>query len=305
VHLKYGVAGFFALSFLFQFAVEAMSWSMFGGRGYTTIFVSDAPDDTTFEIAKKNKDETQDNWQVVEGWCSQLLAFNELRFIEYSFSGSLVLACIATVAGISDVELLACIYLLGFACMILGLVAEYTMRAYNVLQILQDENSEENSTKSKALDHLFNVMKKQLRWAFRISHILAWLCIILPWIIIYLHYQGWWNQCKETAPLLAMASSSPATPPKTTTTTAAALTTTTTTPPPPSSSSSSSSSQEPPDFVKAIVYIQILLYASFGLVQALQSVYPHKRRAAEVAYISLSLSAKFLLGVILAAYVLM
>ena len=62
---------------------------------------------------------------------------------------------------------------------------------------------------------------------------------------------------------------------------------------------------QPPEFVKYIVWLQALLFLSFGVVQIAQKVYPHRRRAAELAYILLSLVAKGSLGLILAVNVLM
>jgi hypothetical protein len=56
----------------------------------------------------------------------------------------------------------------------------------------------------------------------------------------------------------------------------------------------------PPAGIQAIVWIQLLLFTSFGIVQILQWFYPHKRRMAEIIYISLSFLAKGLLGLILA-----
>lgn len=84
-----------------------------------------------------------------------------------------------------------------------------------------------------------------------------------------MHYRGWWEQC--TTP---DAKGETVTP-------------------------------QPPDFVKAIVFAQAILFTLFGFVQLVQFFYPHKRRVVEVAYIGLSLTAKVLLGSILAANVLL
>jgi len=63
--------------------------------------------------------------------------------------------------------------------------------------------------------------------------------------------------------------------------------------------------QGPPDFVYLIVYLQVALFFSFGLVQLVQQCLPPKRYpAGEVAYQWLSLGAKGVLGGILLTNVL-
>jgi len=63
--------------------------------------------------------------------------------------------------------------------------------------------------------------------------------------------------------------------------------------------------QGPPDFVYLIVYLQVALFFSFGIVQLVQQYLPPKRYpAGEVAYQWLSLGAKGLLGGILLTNVL-
>ena len=95
---------------------------------------------------------------------------------------------------------------------------------------------------------------------------------VLGRYIIFLHYRSWWDQCKFALPAAA-AATAPTT-------------------------------SEPPDFVKIIVFAQAILFLLFGVVQLVQFFMPHRRRAAEVAYILLSLTAKVLLGAILSANVL-
>lgn len=209
----------------------------------------------------------------VNRWCSDMLAFNALRFVEYTFSGSLVLVTIGMIAGIVDVELLSCIFLLSASCMLMGLVAEYCMRGRVALKAIEKNLPGSDFEK---LSYVFQVVRVKLAYAFWISHILAWVCILLPWYIIYLHYESWWDQCKFVLP----AASPSATPAPATT-------------------------SEPPDFVKIIVFAQAILFLLFGVVQLVQFFMPHKRRATEVSYIMLSLTAKVLLGVILSVNVLL
>lgn len=61
------------------------------------------------------------------------LRFNWLRFIEYTFSGSLVLITVAVISGIVDQDLIACMFGLSAVCMLCGLVAEICLRLANVL----------------------------------------------------------------------------------------------------------------------------------------------------------------------------
>ena len=264
------MAVFYFLSFFFQLLVSVISyWNL----GYARIFTSYAPDDMTYEEAVVADSKDTDPFQKPKQWCYNMLTFNYYRFIEYTFSGSLVLATVALVSGIYDLELLLCILLLSGACMLLGLVAEFAMRCYTVTQkvhMKMDTLGFEKTDLKKFISYILQMLADYMWWTFYISHVLAWLCIILPWYIIFMRYMSWWKQeCGSGT-----------------------------------SGSNAGKRVEPPDFVNAIVYIQVILYLSFGLVQTLQWFWPHKRRAAEIAYISLSISAKFLLGVILAANVL-
>ena len=228
------------MSFGFQLLVMVVPRT-----GYSKIFDNKQDDDVTYE---KCADHGR--------WMYTMLHFNWLRFVEYSISGSLVLATIALISGIVDTELLICIFFLSAACMIFGLVAEWCMRVHTVLvkgtvAIKQLPGGEVTS----------NILERMLSRAFIVSHLMAWVCIAVPWYIIFKHYESWFNQCK--------------------------------------------SNSQPPEFVKYIVFLQIVLFTSFGIIQAVQWKYPHKRRAAEIAYISLSLTAKAFLGIILAVNVLM
>lgn len=238
INLLWLVASFFALSFGFQLAVMIPCTG-----GYNKIFRSMDNDDVTFELA-----------QDKGVWVSSMLYFNWLRFVEYSFSGSIVLASIAIVSGIVDSELLLCIVFLSGACMIFGLVAEWCLR---ILVVLKNSDLKVDAADQPVVK---NVMLRMLTKAFWVAHFAGWICIIVPWYIIFKHYASWWGMCK--------------------------------------------SNSEPPEFVRYIVWLQIVLFASFGVVQFWQWFQPHRRRTAELAYIILSLSAKASLGGILAANVL-
>ena len=184
IDLAWCVMGFFLLSFAFQLAVSLMSTCR---SGYSNIFQSQEPDDETYEsrFAGKILDSTSGVGRVdpkyfadVTRWCSDMLAFNSLRFVEYTFSGSLVLVTIGMIAGIIDVELLACMFLLSASCMMMGLVAEYCMRGRVALKAIERNLPGSDFEK---LTYVFHIIRAQLAYAFWISHILAWVCILLPW----------------------------------------------------------------------------------------------------------------------------
>lgn len=161
------------------------------------------------------------------------LHFNWWRFVEYSASGSLVLITIALLAGIVDVELLVCMFVLAATCMLLGIVAEFALRARNVLVKVVEHTKKWSSTLSRGLGakHPLEILSPvldnicdKLSVCFWMSHILGWACIILPWGVILAHYAAWWSTCD--AETLAVPGSSAA-----------------------SSSPDAGSSRKPPDFV--------------------------------------------------------
>lgn len=282
IDLQWCVLGFFALSFVFQIAVTLAS---FGQYGYTTIFSKKYVDSSSGELSfhdafvahallldaeegnGRGRRRQKKNDQDMEMWCTAMLAFNWLRFIEYSISGSLVLATIALISGVMDLELLLCLFTLSFACMLMGLGAEFAMRGRSALQPLAEEATYKQFGISDEARRVLEIIRKQLLIASIVLHVVAWLCIFLPWYIVFMHYKGWWEPCSY--PGLSLGA------------------------------------PQPPDFVKAIVFAQIFLFLLFGVVQAVQFWFPHKRRIAEVSYITLSLTAKVMLGATIAANILL
>lgn len=264
--LAWCVVTFFALSFVFQLGISVYSWV--AKSGYYAIFHNDENGkDTDADTVQFKAFLASEPDEVKKlAWADDILRFNWARFVEYTFSGSLVLCTISLIAGIADYEMLMCIFMLSASCMLMGLGAEYCMRISFSLKMLANILD----TKVPNLARLIAVViVPQLRVAFWILHVMAWLCILLPWYIIFVHYRGWWEQC--TIP----------------------------------NAKGEAVKTEPPDFVKAIVFIQGILFLLFGVVQLVQFFFPHKRRVVEVTYIMLSLTAKVLLGAILSANVLM
>lgn len=163
VNLLYCVCAFFGLSFVFQL----VAMIPYGG-GYNKIFVEkQSTDNVKFEDVSEDKRNE---------WFLNIVHFNWLRFIEYSISGSLVLFTIALVSGVVDFELLLCIFFLSLACMILGLIAEWCMRIEVVIQNMDFE-------KVGWDQKLYDIIRRFLRRSFWFSHILAWICIIVPWFV--------------------------------------------------------------------------------------------------------------------------
>ncbi len=82
-----------------------------------------------------------DHGKLAKPYLARELHFNWWRFVEYSASGSLVLITIALLAGIVDMELLVCMFFMAATCMLLGIVAEFALRAKNVLKKVLEEHS--------------------------------------------------------------------------------------------------------------------------------------------------------------------
>ncbi len=240
--IRFFVLFFFGLSFAFQ------GFIMLPGKtGYSEIFRDEHDDDVPY-----NKD-----WSVElrQEWLKRILYFNWLRFVEYSISGTTVLFVIAIVSGIVDYELLLAICALSFSCMVLGLIAEWSLRVHTVLY------AQSQSFPKGDLNKFSSTMKRTTKYCFWTSHLLGWVCIIIPWHIIFQHYNAWYRQC--------------------------------------------GSDTKPPEFVIYVVWLEVILFASFGIIQLLQWWFPYKRRATEVAYITLSILAKAILGLFISANVLM
>ena len=124
------------------------------------------------------------------------IQFNWLRFVEYSASGSLVLFTIAILLGVADVDLLVCIFMLAAACMLLGIVAEVFQRAANCLgsitNVLQDCG---NADALQCALFVRNFLIRPFQMCFWLAHLLGWLCILVPWIIVLTRFDSWFKPC--------------------------------------------------------------------------------------------------------------
>jgi hypothetical protein len=190
------------------------------------------------DVLNSKEAQRMDDTDSFKNFMARELHFNWWRFVEYSASGSLVLITIALLAGIVDVELLVCMFVLAATCMLLGIVAEFALRARNVLvkvvehtkrltrlkELKRDPRPEAQQHPLYILSPVLDNICDKLSVCFWMSHILGWACIILPWGVILAHYAAWWSTCD--AETLAVPGSSAA-----------------------SSSSDAGSNRKPPDFV--------------------------------------------------------
>lgn len=115
------------------------------------------------------------------------LYINWMRYIEYSISASVLLVAIALIAGISDADLLLCICIMCAACMLMGLVADWNYRVY----IVAKELSESLYVKFFA-DICW--------WCAMISHVVAWIPIVIAWVIIMRRYYQWFDKENSRQP---------------------------------------------------------------------------------------------------------
>lgn len=111
------------------------------------------------------------------------LNINWLRYIEYSFSATVMLVAISVVAGINDLHLLVCMGAMCAACMLLGLCSEWIFR---VRDYLKDSGVEFDKREDR----------DQILWiclyCAMLTHALAWALIAVPWYVIWQSYEQWW-----------------------------------------------------------------------------------------------------------------
>ncbi len=267
VNVAWCVGFFFFLSFIFQLMAMCC-----GGReggifklGYYYLFPDDMyqsgdehhvkivrTPDATLTVTNKQSGASEKKLLPVDEIVKHVnleLRFNWLRFVEYSASGSLVLFTIAVLAGVTDINLLVCMFFLSATCMLLGIVAEIALRIRNALKMfwvvpervtsIQDaealiriakaslqqsqkytpDNKQEvtglTSTDrgkiEKALGDYAQLLEKSrdtlkfkdsieairsmLKVGFRLSHLLGWVCIAVPWVMVGMQLGRWYEPC--------------------------------------------------------------------------------------------------------------
>lgn len=182
---------FFLLSAVFQ-TMAALSFGPLGG--YAQMFQdSSVGDDESVDVLLHPQ--AKFAARIVDN-ARYEMRFNWLRFVEYSASGSLVLFTIALLLGITDVDLLVCIFMLAAACMLLGILAEVFQRAANCLAGIADVL--QGCGNADAL-LCAGFVKGSLLWPFQacfwLAHILGWVCILVPWVIIFVRFASWFSPC--------------------------------------------------------------------------------------------------------------
>lgn len=281
VNAGWCVLWFFLLSFLFQAAVEVITWinryylsDRLAGLDWHNILWERNHLRSDLFHTKKDSITADDKVAL-----SHMLHCNWLRFVEYSASGSLVLLTIAIFAGIYDADMLITMFMGAAVCMLLGIVSEFCLRAHVAMQPILDSLPIDEPLR-KIMDNI----QRKVSYSAWLSHILGWICILVPWVITMVRYEAWWKPCnaiweKDTAlaPFIANASAT-----------------------------DQSSRRNPPDFVRTIIYTEFILYLLFGIVQLAQLFAPRywTNNFVEFCYIFLSIFAKMFLGVFLFVNVL-
>jgi hypothetical protein len=326
IDLGWCAAAFFLLSFLFQAGLELISRiEYFKDLDYSVMFDNNNASDYDHYKAMRDAEFSEDV-QTFSDLLKVELRFNWLRFIEYTFSGSLVLVTIALLAGIVDIELLVCIFFLAATCMLSGLVAELALRVRYALQKMVNFMTKmcrsPLGSYSKPYDEmitLFDNILKKLSLCFRISHFIAWMGLFVCWGIIIAHYALWWQTCEAESLGISDALVNMVLGRKSTDAVDANA-----------QDVQDARRRSPPDFVlvsffhcigflfifsfavlwdltlnlQVIIILECIIYLIFGVVQLVQWFNPDGYRQIEFTYIFLSLFAKGSLGIILFATVM-
>jgi hypothetical protein len=129
----------------------------------------------------------------------------------------------------------------------------------------------------------------KIRLAALYSHVLGWICILVPWIIVMIRYSAWKEPCEiysEKTKSLFMSLFGPS----------ATQT---------NESTADTPSNGPPDFVIWIVSLEFIFFFFFGVVQAIQlrqlwnENFRISNNLVEFMYITLSAAAKLFIGIML------
>lgn len=144
INMGWCVCAFFLLSFAFQLSAMCCGGTHNGPLSYSYLFPGDdSGDDRHVSFVRTpnsgvtagNKEVLRKPGDIVEHTREEM-RFNWLRFVEYSASGSLVLFTAAILVGVTDLNLLMCIFLLSATCMLLGIAAEICLRVKNALKMV-------------------------------------------------------------------------------------------------------------------------------------------------------------------------
>ena len=198
-----------------------------------------------------------------------------LRFQEYSLSASFALVGLALTVQVNDLQTLFYIFFLSYTCMMFGLLSDH------IRSVWRDCNEYLEATSERGLG--FSKIQGKLKWLMWFSHLLGWVPMLVVLICLTAHFittatLSW--SCLEA------------------TTTGAG------------------EERGVPGFVTVLVISTLVLYSSFGLVhiwQLRRDGVPTKERKVrdaitgaliEGTFIFLSLTAKLILGFVIASNVL-
>jgi hypothetical protein len=194
------VAAFFGLSFIFQLFASLYF------DNYKSIFPVDRSDNQQHIIVEAL---TPPYGEVIgESDKASALAdelnFNWVRFVEYSWSASLMLVAQALLVGVVDVHILLCMFAMCFGCMILGIAAECNLRMLNVWRRIERHIPEsldagtqyEKNEYTGFMRKIKSRFKNYLRYAALVSHTVAWILVIVPIAIIWARFNSWYDACE-------------------------------------------------------------------------------------------------------------
>ena len=190
----------------------------------------------------------------------------KLRYIEYTFSAPLVMVAIALSFGILEIYTLVAIAALTAGCMQFGMVAD-------LLRVYARDLHKAAQVGSKHTD--LSDMQSGIVLIVYYLHVLGWIAITIPWCVLMIIYYDLKNNTFDDVCGLPATSIS-----------------------------------KMPGWVDMIAWGQLILFSSFGLVQAAQiTLFKNSKSAAlgatvEIIFITLSLTAKAILGLTIHSSVL-
>lgn len=220
---------------------------------------------------------------------------NELRYVEYCLSASLMMILIACVVGVFDVFTHILLFTCTFLCMILGLVADFVRVLTATMKEVNENEPTTASAESIINARIFpsqavgetqklvesrpslNLAITHGGWIMWGLHFMGWVAILVPYFAVFM-VAYFTTASKSWDCLQKQAGDLPDVPP----------------------------------FVTWIIFVQFLLFASFGGVQFVQfymAGIPNYNKESvgtgtELAFIILSLGAKSILGWVAASQII-
>jgi hypothetical protein len=187
---------------------------------------------------------------VVNGYVSS----PTIRFIEYSWSASVMIVAIALQLGIMHVHTLILLAALVWATMMCGLACEKTRATWKKLDnIMKIAESKKNDAQSALIEQKDEIkLKGELTNVIWLTHTIGWAMLSVTFFVLLSTFHGSQKSCD--------------------------------------------SPDAAPNFVWAIVYGELFMFAFFGFVQMLQIFDVLNEEMADMAYIVLSFTSKTLLG---------